>query len=483
MAGSERLGTNPPEPPAGTRYSFRSAERCGIEILDLRSAEVDPIRIVGAIDTDLGMPAALEYADELLMSVLEPHYPVATGSFVDDKDPGEGQAGRPQQRGPIAPALPPPPAGTQGEAASAGPGSGPVNVADFMPVAAVSVPDDLPDPPREPAAGVDGTLGFLEGTRILGLHGDIPVETMNRGDRLITRSGAMRAVRWVGRRNLDAEDHAQPHAVWPVRIDRGAFADGLPERNLYLSPDHAVYLDGCLVPAKALVNGRSIAQERRRHLTYYHIELETHDILLAEGLAAESYLDTGNRRLFESADGDGERAGEAGGSPREARGCAPLVQTGPILAAIRARIDSRLPTRGVTSDPGVRALANGQALPVSLLDSLTYAVELPAEPADILLVSNVVVPAELHPDAEDRRILGLGVAQLFTVSQGKAEAVPLDSPLLAAGWHALETACRWTNGSALVPATLTAGATTLLVRLAGKTVYPLAQDVRPGAYG
>ncbi|WP_174503197.1 Hint domain-containing protein [Acidiphilium sp. C61] len=473
MAGTKRLGANAAESPAGTRYSFHGPDSCNVGILDLRSAEVDPITIVGTIDSELGVSAAVQYADELLMSVLEPHGPVAAGSFVADA----GDACVPAEPAPITPAPItsepcPPSAESRGEEA-AGQASGQARLADLATSLTLSRPDDLADSPCEPEAGVDGTLGFLEGTRILGLHGDIPVETMNRGDRLITRSGAMRAVRWVGRRSLDAGDHTHPQSVWPVRIDRGAFADGLPERTLWLSPDHAIYLDGCLVPAKALVNGRSITQDPRRYLTYYHIELETHDILLAEGLAAESYLDTGNRLLFESADGEAERGADAGSPVHAARSCAPVLQTGPILAAIRAKIDSRLPARDITRDPGLRALAKGAALPVSLLDSLTYAVELPAEPADIQLVSKVVVPAELFPDAEDRRVLGLAVAQLFTVSEGKAEAVALDSPLLTAGWYGLETACRWTNGNALVPAALTAGATTLLVRLAGETAYPL----------
>jgi len=82
----------------------------------------------------------------------------------------------------------------------------------------------------------DLTVCFLEGTRLLGLHGDVAVEDMEPGDRLITDSGAMRPVKWVGRRLIDASRHPRPDTVWPIRIEAGAIDHGLPERPLYLSP-------------------------------------------------------------------------------------------------------------------------------------------------------------------------------------------------------------------------------------------------------
>ena len=111
----------------------------------------------------------------------------------------------------------------------------------------------------------------------------------------------------------------------------------MPRRALFVSPDHALYVDGVLIPARLLVNGTSVVQVKRKTVTYHHVELARHDVLLAEGLPAESYLDTGDRIKF------------AGGTvvalhpdfaarTWEMRGCAELVLAGPRLAAVRGRL-------------------------------------------------------------------------------------------------------------------------------------------------
>ena len=93
-----------------------------------------------------------------------------------------------------------------------------------------------------------------------------------------------------------------------MRIAASAFGGGLPHRDLWLSPDHAVLVDGALVPARCLVNGASIAAEPRADIRYFHVELAAHGVLVAEGLPAESYLDTGNRAAFtEAKQGQGRR--------------------------------------------------------------------------------------------------------------------------------------------------------------------------------
>lgn len=187
---------------------------------------------------------------------------------------------------------------------------------------------------------------FAEGTRITTTAGEIPVERLAVGDRLRTVSGACRPIRWIGQRTVDCTAHAAPEAVRPVRIQAGAFGAGLPARDLDLSPDHALFAEGVLVPVKHLVNGGTIRQRRVRRVTYYHVELDSHDVILAEGLPVESYLDTGDRAAFANG-GDVIALHPAWGAAARdvsllfaAEGYAPLCVTGPEVARLRARLDA-----------------------------------------------------------------------------------------------------------------------------------------------
>ena len=145
---------------------------------------------------------------------------------------------------------------------------------------------------------------FAAGSRILTASGELPVEAVRAGMLVpsLTHRRPLR-VTWVGERRVDCAAHPRPAEVWPVRIAADALAPGVPHRDLLVSPDHAVALpDGrggaVLIPARHLVNGATIVQEQRDVVCYHHVELEWHGVLVAEGLAAESYLDTGNRGGF-----------------------------------------------------------------------------------------------------------------------------------------------------------------------------------------
>ena len=83
-----------------------------------------------------------------------------------------------------------------------------------------------------------------------------------------------------------------------MRVAPHAFGPQQPQRALLLSPDHAVYFDGALIPVRYLVDGERIVQLRRKTVTYWHVGLDRHDVILAENLAVESYLDTGDRSDF-----------------------------------------------------------------------------------------------------------------------------------------------------------------------------------------
>ncbi len=183
---------------------------------------------------------------------------------------------------------------------------------------------------------------FAEGTRIRTTRGPIPVERLREGD-LVVVADSDRAlpVVWIGYRTVDCRRHPKPASVWPVRIAAGAFARNMPQRDLYLSPDHAVFVDGVLIPVKYLISGTTIAQVRRHRITYYHVELPCHAVLIAEGLAAESRLPTMDRWAFVNGGGPVALHPDFHSQAWEAQGCAPLVVTGAVLADIRARLDRR----------------------------------------------------------------------------------------------------------------------------------------------
>jgi autotransporter passenger strand-loop-strand repeat protein len=185
---------------------------------------------------------------------------------------------------------------------------------------------------------------YAAGTHILTSEGEVLVEALQVGDTVITvREGgpAMRKVVWTGRRAIEINRHPDPELVRPVRIIAGAFGPGVPERDLRLSPQHAVYVDGHFFEAISLVNDMTVVVEHAtQHVTYHHIELDGHDVMLAEGLPAESFLDTGNKNMFEHA--SAPMMLHADFRPQGDEGfCVPMVREGERLEAVRAMLIER----------------------------------------------------------------------------------------------------------------------------------------------
>ena len=126
--------------------------------------------------------------------------------------------------------------------------------------------------------GTDLIACFRRGTLIRTEEGDVPVEALAIGDRVVTASGAARPIKWIGRRSYDPPFFAGNDKVLPIRIEKGALGDGMPGRDLYVSPEHAMVVDGRFLPARTLVNGVTIRQvECTERLEYFHLELESHD--------------------------------------------------------------------------------------------------------------------------------------------------------------------------------------------------------------
>ena len=156
---------------------------------------------------------------------------------------------------------------------------------------AIAEESALPAPMEAISAGLGTTTGFCAGTLIATPFGLTPVEALLQGSLVTTPSGA-KPVLWAGHSHI-APRFADPLRDLPVRIAAGTLGGGLPQRDLLLAPGHALLLNGALLPARTLVNGSSIHQETAlaERFTYYHLELAGHDLLTAEGVSAESFVD------------------------------------------------------------------------------------------------------------------------------------------------------------------------------------------------
>jgi hypothetical protein len=335
---------------------------------------------------------------------------------------------------------------------------------------------------------------YAAGTRILTARGEVRVEGLAVGDVVRARFAGLAPIKWIGHRRIDCRRHPDPQQVWPVRIVAGAFAPNLPCRDLFLSPDHAVAVDGALIPIRLLVNGASIRQEAGvPEVHYFHIELDRHDLLLADGLAAESYLDTGNRGMFANA-----------GVPivlyptleeptaqqrREAGSCLKLLgdplDVEPVWQALAARAKSlglALPVIATTHDPALCIVAGVRRFAPVQQDGGGFTFVLPALPGGARLRSRCSVPSAVRPWLEDRRRLGVMVRHIALHCGTNVVDVAPDDPRLCDGWWAAEgdeaTRWRWTDGDAALPPT---DDFAILEVLIGETPpYPLVEPACAG---
>ena len=288
---------------------------------------------------------------------------------------------------------------------------------------------------------------FRQGTRLRTPAGWRAVESLAVGDPVTLHDGSSAPVKWLGWRTVDCRRHPRPQGVWPVRIVVGAFGPGCPSRDLYLSPDHAVFVGGRLVPAHLLVNGATIVQVPVDAVTYWHVELPAHGIVVAEGLATESYLDTGNRSAFANGSAATMLHPDFSRDVWEREGCARLLLGGTALARLRGRLLAQAERLGhvLTDDPGLGVLVDGA--PARLFTtSQRVIVPLPPGARELRLRSRSWVPAESTPAGQDPRRLGVAIA----APRFDLRPAALDDARLETGWLPPEAGLRWTDGDATI---------------------------------
>ena len=198
------------------------------------------------------------------------------------------------------------------------------------------------------------------------------------------------AISWIGYRRVDCRHHPDAEAVWPICVLPHAFGDGRPRRPLLLSPDHAVFVEDVLIPVKYLVNGTTISQSRLDVVNYYHIELARHDVVFAEGMPTETYLESGRRNAFENVGSvlhlypifAAHR--QDGSLVWESLGYAPLVGEGELLDRVRRMLARQ--EKKLHADGGGRATARKASRPRYCFNGCRYIVM----PADSLPRANSV---------------------------------------------------------------------------------------------
>jgi len=236
-------------------------------------------------------------------------------------------------------------------------------------------------------------------------------------------------------------------------VRANALADGVPHSDLHVSAEHSLFLDGALVPAGLLVNGASIsACPTYGDVSYFHVELDSHDVILAEGAPVETFVDAGSRAMFDNA---AEFATLYGDEAPQAL-CAPLLDSGADLAAIQARIAARSGIQSVaTDDPGLHLVVNGRTVQPDTAADGFASFTVPSGAHDIRIASRHVVPAQLGLSG-DRRSLGVAFRTMVLRSGTCSIEINPGSPSLQQGFHAAETGHRWTDGQAVLPAQMLA---------------------------
>lgn len=140
---------------------------------------------------------------------------------------------------------------------------------------------------------------FVEGTPIRSLGIDKPVECLKIGDLVDTHDGRSVVIRWIGKRRISGTISFDD---FPISFPQGSLGDGLPTCDMGISSDHALFVGGVLIPAGLLCNKVIRRIDPGESVTFYHVECERHEVILAAGVPVESFVDIHSRDGFDNSD-------------------------------------------------------------------------------------------------------------------------------------------------------------------------------------
>nr|WP_237442451.1 Hint domain-containing protein [Saccharibacter sp. 17.LH.SD] len=339
---------------------------------------------------------------------------------------------------------------------------------------------------------------YLAGSLIRTPRGDVPVETLKEGDTVLTYQNGKaeeHPLRWVGKKHLYVRPNAHNGFVdYPVCIKKDALADGVPSQDLFVTPEHCMFLNGMFIPVRMLVNGVSIAyQEDVTEYDIYHIETEEHAVVWANDALSETYLDTGSRKMFNvvaQINAHSSELSEQYVKTWERDAAAPLETSRnvvePVWQEIAQRAGVHYSTPATVNDPDLHLVTEaGDVIRPYRVRNDHYLFHLPENIDQVQLISRTARPSEvIGPFVDDRRNLGVLIddIRLFQRTDYTEIEAPFHDASLP-GWDVMEEShCRWTNGAALLPVERSAVSRVLSVHILQAGPYLASTEGKEGPF-
>ncbi|GBR06972.1 Hint domain-containing protein [Asaia siamensis] len=307
---------------------------------------------------------------------------------------------------------------------------------------------------------------FLAGAMIRTPSGETAVEDLSIGDEILTfdpKTGATiaRPVTWIGSGEIHASTVLPADlSGFPVRVLKDALGDNVPHKDMLVTAEHCLYLDGAFVPVRMLVNGSSVFYDMSEaQFRYYHVETASHSVIWADGVLTESYLDTGNSLRMDRNDTVVRLPKK--GITWETHAAAPLTVERSVIEPLYRKIEARAAQMGVatkinqpalTADANLHLVTEGGKIVRPVRHSNGHTIFMvPSNQRKFSLVSRTSRPVDtIGAFIDDRRELGVLVGEIsvFT-AQGTLRLTDHHEIAALKGWTALENdQSRWTTGNA-----------------------------------